>query len=467
MRKSNQLEGKTPTKKSKPSTPRSSTTRTPRSNLEPPKSNPNSGSNIRKSNRPFSPSVTAPTASSVSRYHSHPYSKINWNDESEILEKFPLIQDRGVLPVPTELLQSRYSFMDKAKVVREWRALYPDEQVDISHQWSVQRKRLKEQVGHSSISSYASLPQSIADADADASNDIISPKKLDFQTSSAADIKMDNNTDITSATTDNTTNDDEDQAMDVDEENEQRNSTAETKNEGTTGNAMDAIPAVDDANRQLQTTSNVTNGIKSQPKQQQNQKEEMLLHEQFDKCSNIGLITTIDKDGDNVITTTTPNKKHLPLKEEPMYSESTTSLGKSRRSSASSVSSSGIYEESLIPVIDATKLYEQIININNDQEKNGDGDEDMQMIIEQKDPSSAIEDNNNNENSIINNNNKSFALEDESAMYFESTMSIGKSKCDDGSSISSANVIDNIGEISNNMTETLVEIEEMSNMKQL
>jgi len=62
----------------------------------------------------------------------------------------------------------------------------------------------------------------------------------------------------------------------------------------------------------------------------------MLLHEQFDKCSNIGLITTIDKDDDddNVITTTTPNKKHFPLKEEPMYSESTTSLGKSRRSSA-------------------------------------------------------------------------------------------------------------------------------------
>jgi len=268
MRKINQLEGKTPTKKSKPSTPRSSTTRTPRSNLEPPKSNPNSGSNRRKSNRPFSPSVTAPTASSVSRYHSHPYSKINWNDESEILEKFPLIQDRGVLPVPTELLQSRYSFMDKAKVVREWRALHPDEQVDISHQWSVQRKRLKEQVEHSSISSYASLPQSVVDADAAASNDIMSPKKLDFQTSSAADIKMDNKTDITTATTDNTTNNDEDQAMDVDEKDEQRNSTAETKNEGTTDNTMDVIPAVDDANQQLQTTSNVTNEIKAQPKQQ-------------------------------------------------------------------------------------------------------------------------------------------------------------------------------------------------------
>ena len=114
-----------------------------RSNLKPPKSNPNSGSNRRKSNRPFSPSATALTASSVSRHHSHPHPKINWNDESETLEKFPLTQDRGALPVPTELLQSRYSFMDKAKVVREWRALHPDEQVDISHQWSVQRKRLK------------------------------------------------------------------------------------------------------------------------------------------------------------------------------------------------------------------------------------------------------------------------------------------------------------------------------------
>ena len=138
MRKNNPQEGKTPTKKPKPGTPRSSTS-TPRSNLEPPKSN----SSRRKSNRPFSPSITAPTASSVARNNSHPYAKINWNDESSLLQKFPLQHDRGVLSVPKELLQSRYTFMDKAKVVREWRGLYPDEQLDIAHQWSLQRKKLK------------------------------------------------------------------------------------------------------------------------------------------------------------------------------------------------------------------------------------------------------------------------------------------------------------------------------------
>jgi len=238
MRKSNHLQRKTPTKPSTPSTPRNSTTRTPRSNLEPPISNPNSGSNRRKSNRPFSPSITSPTASSVSRRHSHPYSKINWNDESEILEKFQLIQGRGVLPVPTELLQSRYSFMNKSKVVREWRALYPDEQVDISHQWSLQKKKLI--------------------ADAAASSDIISPRKLDFESSSAADIKMHNKTDTTTDITTHTIiDDDEDQALDADEKDIQQNSVTldtnkqkiggaddnllEIKNEGITGNTMESF----------------------------------------------------------------------------------------------------------------------------------------------------------------------------------------------------------------------------------
>lgn len=321
----------------------------------------------------------------------------------------------------------------------------------------------KEQVEHNSKSSNTPpLPQSIGDADAAASSDIILPKKLDFQSSSAADTKMDNKTDTTAATsTATTTNDDDkDQVMNVEDKDEQKHQISNTDDilleTKINDNTMDVTPIVD-----------------NDKEEQKKKEEEMLLHEQFDKYSNIGFTSIINKDE---AITTPNNKKHLPLKEEPMYFESTMSLGKSRRSSASSVSSSGILEESISPVIDTTKIYEEINNINNNtgnQDKKDDEDEEMQVIMEHKDhpSSSAIEENNNNENSIINsttnNNNKSFALEEESAMYFESTMSIGKSKYDDESSISSASVIDNNDGINNIISETLVEIEEMSNMKQL
>jgi len=403
MRKNNPQEGKTPTKKPKPGTPRSSTS-TPRSNLEPPKSN----SSRRKSNRPFSPSITAPTASSVARNNSHPYAKINWNDESSLLQKFPLQHDRGVLSVPKELLQSRYTFMDKAKVVREWRSLYPDEQLDIAHQWSLQRKKLKGQVQHTAASANTPpLPQSI-----DANNDNISPKRLDFQSSISHDAK---------------TKISEDDAMKVDEKD----------------NSNDDI-------HKVCTATSEHNQVANDSKEIEKQKKEMLLHEQFD---NVGL--TINN------LATTPNKKHFPSKEEPMYFESTMSVGKSRHSSASSISSSGIVEEPLSPVIDTTKMYEEITNINNTiHQHNNDDDAEMQIIEQEQQPT---------ENNVpaTNNVNKSFNLEEESAMYFESTMSIGKSKCDDSSSLSSTNVVDDNENIRNVISETLVQIEELDNMKQL
>ena len=85
---------------------------------------------------PFSSSVNAPTASSTSRYNSHPYAKVDWDDETSILDKFPLLKDRGVLPVPKGLIDSRNTFLEKAKSVREWRKLEHVEQLRLVQQWS-------------------------------------------------------------------------------------------------------------------------------------------------------------------------------------------------------------------------------------------------------------------------------------------------------------------------------------------
>merc|ERR1719469_99775 len=98
---------------------------------------------------------------------------MNWNIESDILEHFPILEERGVLPVPVQLLQSRHSFWDKARAVREWRALYTVEQKDITHQWTVQRNKLQEQ-------DEPPLPQS---RNVDEITSIIIPKKLEFQSS--------------------------------------------------------------------------------------------------------------------------------------------------------------------------------------------------------------------------------------------------------------------------------------------
>ena len=87
------------------------------------------------------------------------------------------------------------------------------------------------------------------------------------------------------------------------------------------------------------------------------------MHEKFDKWSNIGLVTTTNKDnidGNDVIIaiSTTINKTKSPLKEEPTHFEQTTTLGKWRHSSASSTSRSSLCAESLIPIVNETKFHE-------------------------------------------------------------------------------------------------------------